>query len=439
MFQINHTIREINLPNRSKLIGIEAPHLPYSVIAAGFRVGSRFDPLGKAGCTHLLEHVYMCRTNDFLSKGKRFACLESMGIAFNAVTRQESVLFYQSQLSDYLMQSLELFWNGLTDSKITLKDVELEKKIIADERLIDATDPYNIVLNEAMRLLWPKSNLSSPIVGTEKSIMKLQVKDVRNLYKKSFSPEQATYFAIGNKNELNMAREFFIKKLSTIEVKKTKIEKVTHQQTHVNTTFDSITLCKSKDSNKNFAIVGIYFKTDSIFNQRDRINLSFIKAYFVGSWIGRLIELLRIKNNMTYWIDDDSDYFSDSGYIGFQFSVAPNSVKNAIDLVLREFARLKRVTISSHDMVPHKTSLISSVVKTSNDPEYILSWYCQEPIARADSLSMPMFISSISSLTGKEIQKAARSYFIKKNIAIVIDGADSLVLKKQINTLIDKL
>ncbi len=381
----------------------------------------------------------MVRTRDFSTKEKRLACLEGMGIAFDAVTHRESVLFYQSQLEDYLVPSLELFWSGLTRSTITPKDVEREKNIIADECRRDAVDPSYAVFNHAMRLLWPKSGLASPVTGTEQNITKLKTKDIRNFCKERFSPEQAVYFAVGNKKELHAAQQFFTKKLSAIRAKKARIETAKPREIPANATCDRITLHKSANDDKHHANVGVYFKTDSIFNQQDRINLSFIKAYFAGSWIGRLIELLRIKHHMTYWVDADSEYFSDTGYIEFKFSVAPSSVKDGVAMVLRECSRLKRMTISNRELVPHKTSLIAAVVKNSNNPEHILSWYCQEPIAGADDLDMPMFISSISALTGEDIQRTARAYFTKENIAIVINGTKSANLKKQINTLIEKL
>lgn len=430
MKRINHRIRETILKNGSRFVSVEAPRLPYSIIAAGFRAGSRFDPPGRSGLTHLAEHLFMSHTPRFGGREKRLARLESLGVGFDAITHRETTLFYQSQLERALPQSLELFWDGLTNTRTTRAAVEREKSAIINEYREDTANPQWMLWQTAARALWPRSPLAVPVTGTPRTLKNITLKDVREQHRIGFHPSRAVFFAIGGNNDIAAAQTFFSKKSAA---EKTTAPNAPEPQRVASKTspLDArrISFCDAASRSKNHVPIGIFFETTSIRNEKDRIALSFIKSYLAGSWIARLIQELRIKRNHTYWVDADSEYFSDTGCLEFQFSTSPDAIIDAVAVALNECHALKTKILSSRETAPHKVSLTTSVIKGSQDPETMLSWYSQEPLLGADALGYQAFVSGIAALDGKTIRATAQKYLAPENATIVIGAPESAPLR----------
>lgn len=430
MAYTNHRVREKQLTNGSALICVESPHLPYSVVSAGFRAGSRFDPPQKTGLSHLAEHLFMARTPRFRNREERLAKLESAGISFDAVTHHETVMFYQSQLERSLPQSLELLWDGLTNTTVTSAAVEREKRVIADEYHRDQNDTAQRIWRCGARALWPDARLDLPATGTQATLRNITLADVRRWHSAVLHPGRAVYVVVGNKRETELAETFFMKKTVAIKTEKRPVAKLNASGTSGKTI--PVSFCKATQRRNEHVPVGIFFKTASVANEADRIALAFIRHYLAGSWIALLIRELREKRSYTYWVDANSEYFSDAGYLEFQFSASRKNVLPAVSAAVRACRALKEKQLLWREIEPHKTSLIAEVAKTSQDPEHLLSWYSHEPLLGASALDYQTFISEIEALDGKRIQQTAQAYLSRERAALVVGAPESAPLKTKV-------
>src|SRR3989344_1063639 len=89
-FQVE--LQKATLPNGVRFIHYKKPNAPIAITIAS-RSGSRFDPKGKEGLAHFLEHMMFMGTEKYPNKKELSLVLEDTGSLYSAGTGTEAVKF----------------------------------------------------------------------------------------------------------------------------------------------------------------------------------------------------------------------------------------------------------------------------------------------------------------------------------------------------------
>src|SRR5690554_3875808 len=98
---------EFALDNGLKVIVREDHRAPVVVSQLWYRVGSSYEPPGRTGMSHALEHM-MFKGSERLQPGQASRLLSSLGAQENAFTSRDYTAYYQILSREHLPIALEL-------------------------------------------------------------------------------------------------------------------------------------------------------------------------------------------------------------------------------------------------------------------------------------------------------------------------------------------
>lgn len=418
MNSFQHSVGLTILKNGIRFLSVQIPNFPFAVSSVWINAGSRFDLSGKEGLAHLFEHLFFTRTKTYPNRQKRLEEVEKRGFMFNAFTSLETQHYFYTHSVEKTDEATKFLIDGLWSSIFDDKDIDREKSVISEEEARNHADPSSYIWRLANKGLWRGSALAKDIYGTKKSLQSVCRKDMVEFYKKYFIPSRMVFLLISPLTdttkvlkEIDSSISAGGKKLPVNPSADYKIQPVIFEKNESDVTQ-----------------VALSFVTISIENFHHRMILDFIRDYLASGWTSRLVKILRVKHNLTYWVWSETDYMSDSGYLRFYFSINSHNVSKALRIFEQEIVRLKTKFISQSDLDNHKNKIIADFQRKSLDYDWLMRWYgYQTNISRQHSPALQQYISLLKRIESKTIAEIAQTYLIKDNFSVAVLGKSNPV------------
>ena len=178
--QFHHT----TLPNGLEVVA-ELNVDAYSV-AFGFYVkaGARDETVDVSGVSHFLEHMAFKGTERFSAEDVN-RIFDEYGADYNAMTGEESTVFYTSILPEYLPQIFEL-QSSILFPTLRQDDFDMEKKVILEEIGMYEDQPSSVAFDRAMQLHFSGHNLGKSILGSVASVSALTSQQMRSYHQEHY-------------------------------------------------------------------------------------------------------------------------------------------------------------------------------------------------------------------------------------------------------------
>jgi len=201
-----------NLNNGLTIILSEDNSLPLVTVVCAYKVGSAYEKKGKTGLAHLLENLmFMGSRNVGPMQHIRF--IHRIGGEFNAVTSWDKTVFYQTVSSNQLPLLLWLESDRMNSLNLNYSNVEETKNLLIEmARNQKKEDPFLTSSLLFDYLLFPEFSYRHPIIGSEKELKNIKMKDVRDFYETFYKPNNAVLCITGDidiKETLKLVRKFF--------------------------------------------------------------------------------------------------------------------------------------------------------------------------------------------------------------------------------------
>ena len=158
------------------------------------------------GIAHFLEHKLFERkdTGDIMSA---FTELGAESNAFTSFTNTS----YLFSTTEYVIECLDLLMELVTEFNMSEDSVEREKDIIQQEREMYLDDSDSSLFFKTLANLYPNSPLALDIVGSEKSIEKITLKDLKENFKDLYKSNNSSIFLVGH-FDFEQVEDYFFKK-----------------------------------------------------------------------------------------------------------------------------------------------------------------------------------------------------------------------------------
>ncbi len=168
------------LPNGLEVVA-ELNDEAYSV-AFGFYVktGARDESADVSGVSHFLEHMAFKGTDRFSAEDVN-RIFDEYGADYNAMTGEESTVFYSSVLPEYLPQTFEL-QSSILFPTLRQDDFDMEKKVILEEIGMYEDQPSSVAYDRAMQLHFRGHNLGQSVLGSVESVSALTSEQMRRYH-----------------------------------------------------------------------------------------------------------------------------------------------------------------------------------------------------------------------------------------------------------------
>ncbi|NLA64289.1 MAG: insulinase family protein [Bacteroidales bacterium] len=337
------------LPNGMRIIHA-TNHSPISYCGILINAGTRDELDNESGMAHFTEHMLFKgtqkrRPHHILNR------MEDVGGELNAFTSKEETAIYTIFYEEYLERSMELLADIIFNSQFSETQLERERIVILDEINSYLDTPSALIYDDFEQVVFNNHDLGKPILGTPESLNNITSEAMKAYVERQFRPEKMVFFSVGktpfSKVMKKAEKHFNVHNTTTTPEPKARIAPLE------TTVVESIAM--DKDTHQTHYIIGK--KTYNMFHP-DRATLYLLNSILGGLGMNsRLNNSLREKNGLVYTVESTHSLYSDSGLFSIYFGCDPKNTKKCVNLIHKEFQKLKQTPLTPHQLSKAKKQL----------------------------------------------------------------------------------
>lgn len=405
--------------NKSKLdngMRVVTEHHPYSNSAhAAIYIdkGTRDEPHNMNGVAHFMEHMIFKGTNS-RSGLDIVKTLEAVGGDINAYTTREYICVHATTLKEDLSLSLNILLDLLSSAKFDEDDFEKEKQVVLQEIDMTKDQLEEYIYDEYFERAFKRQSLGRNILGTDDSVMQLDLKSVKEFYKKAFQPKNLILSVAGNVKHEDVVRDIEIFYASLEEIKEHKTEKTSASLSEViiperkAVNFMSFEDKISKDSEQTHLLYG--FTTPS-YHSENRFEAYLINLYLGGGMTSRLYQNIREEKGLAYSIYSSLNAFTDTSVFLIYAATSANKMEEVYSEIKKELKQFVDQGMSEEDLLFFKNQARGQIVIGSEDTESRMNSIAINEMIFQEYRSVNDILNEIESVSVKSMNE-----FIKTKI-----------------------
>lgn len=353
-FQLHNGIRIIHkyIPNLVAHCGI--------IINAG----SRDEMPNEHGLAHFIEHVIFKGTK----KRKAhhiLARLEDVGGEINAYTTKEETCVYTSFMHKDYERAVELLTDIVFHSVFPQKELEREKEIIIDEINSYKDSPSELIFDDFDEIIFKHNPMGRNILGTRKTVRSFTRKHIDRFVSKNYKTDEIVISSVGN-IKFNKLLRLINKYVSDIPLNTGK---------HSRPVLENYVPEKSVMRKRTYQTHCVMGNMAYSLNHENRLGMYLLNNLLGGPGLSsRLNMSLREKNGYSYNTESNYTPYSDTGIFSVYFGTDKHNMDKSMNLVLREFKKLRDVKLGTAQLAKAKRQLIGQIaISSENFENHMLS------------------------------------------------------------------
>ncbi|RJE74699.1 MULTISPECIES: M16 family metallopeptidase [Reichenbachiella] len=353
----------IELPNKIRIVHKQVPHTKVSHCAIMLDIGSRDEKEGQQGIAHFWEHMAFKGTK----KRKAYHIinrLESLGGELNAYTTKEKICFYATILDKHLDKSVELLSDITFNSIFPETQVEKERQVILEEMSMYLDDPEDAIQDQLDSLVFKGHTLGDNILGTKESVRRFQSQDFHSFLDENMDTSRIVLSSMGSYSMADL--------LKSVTKYLEPVPEVTRERTRVVVNgYNAQQLSEKRDITQ--AHIALGSRAFDI-HSKNRVPFFVLNNILGGqSMTSKLNLSLREKYGLVYHAESNFMTFSDTGLFSLFYATEPRKVKKSLDIVKREFDRLKNETLGVRQLQVAKDQIKGQLaISEENNQHYML-------------------------------------------------------------------
>lgn len=412
------------LKNGITLVGTENSEVPMVTMVLTLKGGNAVmnDPK-KSGLAMLTAYMMDEATQNYTSE--QFSNeLAKLGASINVSAGTFNTTIFFSARKDNLDKSLALFEEKLLRPKFTPEDFRLIQRQVAEQINSQRVSAGYLAQRAFATLLYGKSILAEPAMGTIKTIKSFTVRDVQAFYDNYYSPDEATLVIVGDVKEAEIIGK--LKFLGNWQAKPITMPNITVTPAPAPKQPTVYLVDKYKASQSEIRVGNLAMPYD--------YNGKFYRARIMnfplgGNFNSRLNLNLREDKGITYGINS---FFSGNKYVG-SFGVAVGVRATATDTALREiFSEINAYL--KDGITAEELQFTKQAISQSDALRYETQYDKAGFLSEIVNNKLPMnYIDEqskiLQSLTKSDIDGLAKELLVPANMIIVVVGDKEKVTK----------
>lgn len=407
-------VNEYLLKNGLKVLIIEDNKSPLVTFQIWYRVGSRDEPIGKTGLTHLLEHMMFKGTSNYGPK-EFSAIIQRNGGIDNAHTTKDYTMYFQILPSDKISLSIKLEADRMKNLLLKEEDVLSERAVVMEERRMRyEDDPENLLYEEVVSTSIKAHPYRWPVIGWMSDIASIEKKDLLLHYKTYYNPGNAFLVVVGDVKASEII-EMIRKEFETIEPtdvleRKTYLEPSQSGQKRV---------YLKKEAEVPSLLIA--YHAPNIFSE-DSAALDVLSTIFSDGKSSRLYKSIVYEKRIGMNVYSDYSLYKDPFLFILGGAVLPGKdIEELERAIYEEIDKIKREMPSDKEVQKAKNQIESSFI-FAQDSIYSRGLYTGFFEILGDWRLMERYLETIRAVKPEDIQRVAKKYLVddKKTVGILM-------------------
>ncbi len=375
--------------------------------------GSKYETKPISGVSHFLEHMCFKGTKKRPTAAAVSEELDGLGAHYNAFTGHEYTGYFAKVENRLLPQVLDVVADIFLNSALSAEEMEKERGVIIGEIEMSEDDPQRHVVDIFLELLYGDQPAGWNVAGTRGSIKKM-TRDEMADYRAKHYVGSATVVVVAGAIDKKTIWDDIGKAFEDVSRDgKTDKEKINDSQRSpaVKTFF--------KDTSQTHLLLG--FRSYNVYDERQK-TLRLLAAVLGGGMSSRLFKRVRDEMGAGYYVSADNDFFTDHGFFSVATGVANSRVKEVLQAILQEAARMKTEDIPAHELERTKNFLIGGLFSGLETSNSLATFYGGNEILEKPLKTPQEIAKEVRKVTAEDIRRVAEEIFMESKLNLALIG-----------------
>ncbi|MBI1820505.1 MAG: insulinase family protein [Nitrospirae bacterium] len=392
--------KKMVLDNGIRLVTERIPSVKSVSIGIWVNVGSRDEEGKEHGLSHFLEHMFFKGTRKKSAK-ELAQDMDSLGGEMNAFTSRETTTFYTKVLDEHLPKAIQILSDVFHHSIFDPDEIKKEKKVILEEIKMVEDDPEELLNDFYLEQVWKKNPLGRTILGTLDTVSSLKREDILYFLEKYYHPSQIVISAAGNFNPTVLFR--LLNK--TFGKYKNQTPFVPRR---IPPRMETGVFSKKKNLEQIHFCLGLPGVSHT---DKTRHALYVLNTVLGGSVSSRLFQEVREERGLVYSIYSYLSFFQDTGLFTIYAGTSVKTVRQVVQIILKELRKLRNEGISSSELKKAKDHLKGSMMLGMESTSSRMAQLAKDEIYFGRFFTLEEVIQDIEAVSKTSVHQIARQVF----------------------------
>ncbi len=408
-FSLGAEPSEYILSNGMKVLLVEVPKAPVATVQVWYKVGSRNEMMGRAGLSHMLEHMMFKGTAKY-PKGSFSRIIRKNGGVDNAFTGQDFTAYFENVAADRVPLALDLEADRMQGLTLDNAEFQTEREVVKEERrLRSEDDPQGALVETLFAQAYLSHPYHWPVIGWFADLDAMTIEDLQRHYDTFYSPNNSTLVVVGDiKADLLLPT---IKRLFEPIPRgpSPKQSLVPEPEQRGERRF----LLK-REAQVPFVMMG--FRVPN-YSSEDSYALDVLESILSRGKSSRLYQSLVYEQKNSLSVGAEYSLMqTDPGLFYFYSLVNPNAKVETVEAALQgEITRLHNEPPSDQELQRAKNQIEASRIFEQDSNFRHAMLLGQAEMVGAGWERIDQFVERIRAVTAKDIQRVARQYLTEDN------------------------
>lgn len=383
------------LPGGTKIISEFIPHVKSFTLGFWFNVGARDENLRNNGISHFIEHMLFKGTKRRTAKMIAEE-IESYGGYLNAFTSKEHTCYYSKGLTENLGRTFSVLSDLIQNPLFKENHIKKEAGVIIDELKDIDDNPEELLYDKFEEIIFNGSRLSFPVIGKETNIKNFHSDDLFNFHGSNYNTNGLLIVASGNVKHdelIKLTEKYITEKESKRRRSREQFEFKKAEDTFI-----------EKDVQQVHTIIG---RATYGYNDKRRVPVRFLSALLGEGSSSRLFLAVREKLGITYQINSFLNSYYDTSAFGVYFSTNQNQYAKVIDIIHKEFKKLREIPVTERELKKVKEYLKGGILLSLESTTNRMMRMANSILYYNRTISIDEYLSKIDKITTEDVQRTA--------------------------------
>lgn len=401
------------LSNGLPLVVVEIPGSNSLVTSFWTRAGSRFDPAGKAGMSHFLEHLLIKKTASYPTDIKLAHVLESVGAFKNGHTNKDRMSLEITSSNKDLDLTVRILSEMVSNPLIDKSGFDSERKVIFQEQARRQSLPDDLAWEVWWRIFFSPTSMAESVLGDKKSMMSIRVDEAKKFWLDNSSSFTNLLFLSGGvstKKAVSLAEKYFGKtKLSRVDV-----PSFTYNP-------ENKIIVEKKDIPRTNLFMS--FRTPGGPVYEDFYALLVLRNIFASGWSSRVFQRLRVKESLIYGFGSRVLRYYDTGAFALIGASDKRNFLRMVSVLCEELVKLREKGVSNEELKLAKGFIRGTTLSDVETSWDYTDWYVGDELYWPEKVDSPEErIGKIDQVTLGDVERVAKTYLRDDNWLLAAVG-----------------
>jgi predicted Zn-dependent peptidase len=404
-------LRRTELPNGLIVLTERMEYMRSVAMGVWIKSGSRCELAESNGISHFVEHMLFKGTHS-RSAQQIAREMDSIGGNLDAFTGKETICFNVKSLAEHVPIALDVLADLVLNPVFAAPEIERERGVIQEEIKIDEDNPDLLVHELFMQSFWKDHPLGWPILGTSKTVGKLNQQSLFDYHSDRFHGGNMIFAAAGNLDHDRFAEEV-ARKFSTLAAGATLHELPAPEASA------RIVLRNKKALEQVQICLGVPAPP---ITDENRYATLILNTVLGGGMSSRLFQTIREERGMAYSIYSDLSPYRDTGTLCVYAGTSVGKGLEVVDLILDEFRKLKQELLSDEELTRAKDQVKGNILLGLESSNARMANLARQEMYFHEFISVEEIIARIGEVNATQAQAMAQRLFDPVRIAVTLLG-----------------